>query len=255
GGMDSSTPVMPPMVKVIMKPMVHSTGVVFACLAAFTYWFPKAFGFTLDEQIGKAVFWCWFIGFYLAFMPLYALGFLGMTRRMNHSDNPAWTPYLYVAVAGAALIMVGIVLQVVQLVFSIRTRHQRRDLTGDPWEGRTLEWSTASPPPAYNFAVLPAVRGIDAHWAARRGAMPEEAGRIESIEMPKRSALGFVLAFLSVTGGFGMVWHIYWLGAASLFAALAFWIGQSWGDDDETTLTAREVEASEAMSRLSTVRA
>jgi cytochrome o ubiquinol oxidase subunit 1 len=151
--------------------------------------------------------------------------------------------------------MVGIVLQVVQLVFSIRTRHLRRDLTGDPWEGRTLEWSTVSPPPAYNFAVLPEVRGIDAHWAARRGGMPAQAGPVEAIEMPQRSALGFVLAFLAVAGGFGMVWHIYWLGACSLLAALAFWIGQSWGDDDETTLTAREVEASEALSRLSTVRA
>jgi cytochrome o ubiquinol oxidase subunit 1 len=178
-----------------------------------------------------------------------------MTRRMNHSDNPVWTPYLYVAVAGAALIMAGIVLQVVQLVYSIRTRHLRRDLTGDPWQGRTLEWSTVSPPPSYNFAVLPEVQGIDAHWAAQRGGMPDQARPIEAIEMPQRSPLGFVLAFLAVAGGFAMVWHIYWLGAVSLFAALAFWIAQSWGDDDETTLTVREVEASEAMARLRTVRA
>jgi cytochrome o ubiquinol oxidase subunit 1 len=230
-------------------------GVVFGCLAAFTYWFPKAFGFTLDERIGKAVFWCWFIGFYLAFMPLYVLGFLGMARRVNHADDPTWAPYLYVALAGAALIMAGIVLLVVQLIVSIRTRHLRRDLTGDPWEGRTLEWSTASPPPAYNFAVLPVVDGIDAHWAARRAGAPRPSAPIEPIGMPKRSALGFVVAFLAVTGGFGMVWHIYWMAAASLLAAIAFWIRQSWDDDDGMTLSAREVEASEAMSHLAAARA
>jgi cytochrome o ubiquinol oxidase subunit 1 len=230
-------------------------GVVFACMAAFTYWFPKAFGFTLDERLGKMVFWCWFIGFYLAFMPLYVLGFLGMARRMNHFDNPAWTPYLYVAMAGAALIMAGIGFQVLQLVVSIRTRALRRDLTGDPWRGRTLEWSTVSPPPAYNFAVLPVVQGIDAYWTARRDGAPLQPGLIEDIEMPKRSALGFVIAFLSVMGGFAMIWHIYWLGVAALVAGLGFWIHQSLNDDDETTVTAREVTSLEEISRLRTVRA
>ena len=230
-------------------------GVVFGCIAGFTYWFPKAFGFTLDETLGKAVFWCWFIGFYLAFMPLYVLGFLGMPRRINHYDDPAWTPYLYVAVAGAALIMLGIFLQIVQLVVSIRTRHLRRDLTGDPWHGRTLEWATPSPPPVYNFAVLPAVSGVDAYWAARHEGRLAEPAAIEDIEMPKPSSLGFVTAFFAVAGGFGMVWHIYWLGAGSLLAALAYWIWLSWGDDDETTLRAQEVENIERAARLRTTRA
>ncbi len=230
-------------------------GVVFGCMAAFTYWFPKAFGFTLDETLGKAVFWCWFIGFYLAFMPLYVLGFLGMPRRMNHYDNPEWTPYLYVAVAGAALILVGIVLQGVQLAVSIRTRHLRRDLTGDPWQGRTLEWATASPPPAYNFAVLPIVDGIDAHWSARHAGEPAAGEPIEDIEMPKPSSLGFVTAFFAVAGGFGMVWHIYWLGAASLLAALAYWVWLSWDEDDEMTLPAQEIESVEHLARLRTTRA
>ncbi len=230
-------------------------GVVFGCMAAFTYWFPKAFGFTLDETLGKAVFWCWFIGFYLAFMPLYVLGFLGMPRRMNHYDNPEWTPYLYVAVAGAALILVGIVLQGVQLAVSIRTRHLRRDLTGDPWQGRTLEWATASPPPAYNFAVLPIVDGVDAHWSARPAGEPAAGEAIEDIEMPKPSSLGFVTAFFAVAGGFGMVWHIYWLGAASLLAALAYWVWLSWDEDDEMTLPAQEIESVEHLARLRTTRA
>ena len=230
-------------------------GVVFGCMAGLTYWFPKAFGFTLNEALGKAVFWCWFIGFYLAFMPLYVLGFLGMPRRINHYDDPAWTPFLYVAVAGAALIMVGIVLQGVQLFVSIRTRHLHRDLTGDPWHGRTLEWATPSPPPAYNFAVLPVVNGIDAYWAARNEGGAAAHGSIEDIEMPKPSSLGFVTAFFAVAGGFGMVWHIYWLGAGSLLAALAYWIWLSWDEDDETILPAREIEAIEHVSRLRTTRA
>ena len=122
-------------------------GVVFGAFAGYNYWFPKAFGFTLDERWGKAAFWCWFIGFYLAFMPLYVLGLMGMTRRMQHYDDLAWQPWLLVAGVGALVIFAGIACQIVQLVVSIRTREQRRDMTGDPWNGRTLEWSTASPPP------------------------------------------------------------------------------------------------------------
>ena len=224
-------------------------------MAGLTYWFPKAFGFTLDERLGKAVFWCWFIGFYLAFMPLYALGILGMPRRINHYDNPAWTPFLYVAVAGAFLILLGIVLMILQLAVSIRTCHLRRDLTGDPWQGRTLEWATVSPPPAYNFAVLPLVDSVDAHWAARRSGLPVAQGAIEDIEMPKPSPLGFVTAFFAVAGGFAMVWHIWWLAIGSLLAAVAYWIWSAWDDDDETVLPAREIESTEHLSRLRTTRA
>jgi cytochrome o ubiquinol oxidase subunit 1 len=230
-------------------------GVVFGCMAGLTYWFPKAFGFTLDETLGKVVFWCWFIGFYLAFMPLYALGLMGMTRRMNHYDNPAWTPYLYVAVAGAALILVGIIVQGVQLFVSIRTRHLRRDMTGDPWHGRTLEWSTVSPPPAYNFAVLPVVVGIDAYWSARGQRRSAPVPPIEAIEMPKRSSLGFVTSFFAVIGGFAMVWHIYWLAAAALLAAVANWVWSFWNEDDEMTMSAGEVESAERIARLRTSRA
>ena len=139
-------------------------GVVFGVMAGYNYWFPKAFGFTLDERWGKAAFWCWFIGFYLAFMPLYVLGLMGMTRRLQHYDDLAWQPWLLVAAVGAVVILAGIVCQIVQLVVSIRAREQLRDVTGDPWNGRTLEWSTASPPPAWNFAVLPRVAERDAYW-------------------------------------------------------------------------------------------
>src|SRR6202046_4861550 len=134
--------------------------VLFGAMAGYYYWFPKAFGFTLDRRLGIVSFWCWLIGFYLAFMPLYALGLLGMTRRMQHYADLSWQPYLIVAEVGAVVILCGIVATLAQLVGSLRTRDRRRDLTGDPWNGRTLEWSTASPPPAYNFAVLPQVESV-----------------------------------------------------------------------------------------------
>src|SRR5262245_54989997 len=132
-------------------------GVVFGAFAGYAYWFPKAFGFTLDERFGKASIWCWVIGFWLAFTPLYMLGLMGMTRRLEHIPDPSWQPLLIVAEIGAIVIFAGILCQIAQLYVSIRTRAQRRGLTGDPWNGRTLEWSTSSPPPAYNFATLPRV--------------------------------------------------------------------------------------------------
>src|SRR3984957_835955 len=160
-------------------------GVVFGALAGYTYWFPKAFGFKLDERLGKAIFWCWFIGFYLAFMPLYALGLMGATRRMQHYPDVQWRPLMLVALAGAVLILIGIGLTAVQLVVSIRTREARR-VTGDPWNGRTLEWSTPSPPPAWNFALLPPVKSADAYWAAKQqGQAPGRFAPAESY-MPLR---------------------------------------------------------------------
>src|SRR5712672_2136651 len=164
-------------------------GVVFGVMAGITYWFPKAFGFTLNDRFGKAVFWCWFIGFYLAFMPLYALGLMGATRRMQHYSNPAWQPWLLLAAVGTVVILAGIVCQVIQLVVSIRAREKLR-VTADPWNGRTLEWATASPPPAWNFAFAPDVAGRDAFWTSKRREQakqdkPAPAREYEPIEMPK----------------------------------------------------------------------
>jgi cytochrome o ubiquinol oxidase subunit 1 len=202
-------------------------GVVFGAFAGYTYWFPKAFGFTLHAGLGKAIFWCWFIGFYLAFMPLYALGLMGATRRMQHYADTGWQPLMIVALAGAVVILAGIVLTVVQLVVSIRTRDRRRDLTGDPWGGRTLEWSTPSPPPPWNFTALPQVDALDAFWEAKRGnggVVPRApADPRHRLEMPLRSALGVVMAFFAVVTGFALVWHIGWMaiaGAAGIAVAL-----------------------------------
>jgi cytochrome o ubiquinol oxidase subunit I len=216
-------------------------GVVFGAFAGYSYWFPKAFGFTLDERLGKASFWCWLIGFYLAFMPLYALGLMGMTRRLQQIADPSWQPLLLVAEAGAIVIFVGILCQIAQLYVSIRTRESRRDLTGDPWDGRTLEWSTSSPPPAYNYAVLPQVETIDAFSEMkRRGLGPVEAA-YEAIHMPRNSPTGFITAFFAVVTGFALIWHIWWIVILGLLAAAITILVFGWSDDREREIPATEI--------------
>jgi cytochrome o ubiquinol oxidase subunit I len=216
-------------------------GVLFGVLAGYNHWFPKAFGFTLDERLGKASFWCWLVGFYLAFMPLYVLGLMGMTRRLQHIADPSWRPWLLVAGAGAIVIFCGILCQIAQLYVSIRTRERRRDLTGDPWNGRTLEWATSSPPPAYNFAVLPRVETIDAFWEMKqRGRRPVEAS-YETIHMPRNSPTGFITAFFAVVTGFALIWHIWWIVIVGLLAAATTILVFGWSDDREREISATEV--------------
>jgi cytochrome o ubiquinol oxidase subunit 1 len=221
-------------------------GTVFGAMAGYNYWFPKAFGFTLDERWGKVSFWCWLVGFYLAFMPLYVLGLMGMTRRMQHYDDPSWRPWLVLAAFGAVVIMVGISCQVVQLVVSIRTRDERRDVTGDPWNGRTLEWATPSPPPAWNFAVLPHVSETDAYWKRKQAARTSQgqvapAGAYEPIEMPKNSATGFVTAFFAVVTGFALIWHIWWMAALGVFGAFVTLLVFAFREHDEVEIPARVI--------------
>jgi cytochrome o ubiquinol oxidase subunit 1 len=221
-------------------------GVVFGVMAGFNYWFPKAFGFMLNERWGKASFWCWLVGFYVAFMPLYVLGLMGMTRRMQHYDNLAWQPWLVVAAVGVAIILVGIACQVIQLVVSIRTREQHRDLTGDPWNGRTLEWSTASPPPAWNFAVPPAVSASDAYWSSKQQTrgMPDQptpARPYQPIELPKNSAIGFVTAFFASVIGFALIWHIWWLAVLGLLGVLLTLLVFAFRDEEEIEISAEQI--------------
>jgi cytochrome o ubiquinol oxidase subunit I len=221
-------------------------GVVFGAMAGFNYWFPKAFGFTLDERWGRAAFWCWLIGFYLAFMPLYVLGLMGMTRRLQHYDVLSWQPWLLAAAAGAAVILAGIACQIVQLVVSIRHREQHRDVTGDPWNGRTLEWSTASPPPAWNFADLPRLAARDDYWNRKQRPhatrdQPAQARECQSIEMPKRSAIGFINAFFAVVTGFALIWHIWWIVALGLLGALATLLAFAFRSEEEVEVTAEQI--------------
>jgi cytochrome o ubiquinol oxidase subunit 1 len=220
-------------------------GVLFGAFAGYTYWFPKAFGFTLDERWGKAAFWFWVVGFYVAFMPLYALGLLGMTRRMQHTAEPAWTPLLHLAGIGALIILAGIVCQVVQLVVSIRSRETRLDLTGDPWDGRTLEWATPSPPPEFNFGVLPNVSGEYPYWGAKQRAIKEQKlgdePQYAPIEVPLNSPTGFVTAFFTTVTGFALIWHIWWQVGVGLLGAFATFVVFAWRDRVEHEVSADEV--------------
>jgi len=217
-------------------------GAVFGYIAGFAYWFPKAFGFTLNEKWGKAAFWFWISGFYVAFMPLYALGFMGMTRRLNHSDNPLWEPYLYVAVVGAVLILFGIACQLIQLFVSVRDRHQNLDVTGDPWGGRTLEWSTSSPPPFYNFAHMPEKVGLDAwHEAKEAGVAYKVPGKYEAIHMPSNTSTGLFMGLFLTIFGFAFIWHIWWLVGASLVATIAVFVRHAARDDQGYMVPAEEV--------------
>ena len=220
-------------------------GVVFGAFAGYTYWFPKAFGFRLHEGLGKAAFWFWLVGFYVAFMPLYAVGFLGMTRRMQHYDVAEWRPWLMVAGGGAVLILIGIIFQIMQLATSIRDRAELRDSTGDPWDGRSLEWATASPPPVFNFAVMPDVHGEDAYWAmklhARQQALEGREADYRDIEMPRNSPTGFVCAFFATIMGFALIWHIWWMVAAGGIGAFATFVAFAWRDHDEYVIPAAEV--------------
>jgi cytochrome o ubiquinol oxidase subunit 1 len=218
-------------------------GVLFGAFAGYTYWFPKAFGFRLKESYGIAAFWLWLIGFYVAFFPLYAVGFLGMTRRMQHYDVAEWRPWLLVAGVGAVIILAGIVCQVMQLALSIRDREELRDRTGDPWDGRSLEWATSSPPPAFNFAVMPDVTCEDAYWTMKRRAREEGAKETDykPIEMPRNSPTGFMCAFFATIMGFAMIWHIWWMVAAGFVGAFATFVVFAWRDHDEYEIPAEEV--------------
>ncbi|WP_454689097.1 cytochrome o ubiquinol oxidase subunit I [Achromobacter aloeverae] len=194
-------------------------GVLFGMMAGITYWFPKAFGFKLDPFWGKCSFWFWFVGFYFAFMPLYVLGLMGVTRRLNHFDDPSLQIWFQVAAFGALLIALGIGSFLVQLFVSFRNREKLRDESGDPWNGRTLEWSTSSPPPNYNFAFTPQIHDGDAWWQMKQRGSKRPLGGFLPIHMPANTGAGIILAGLSTVFGFAMIWHM-WLLAVVSFAAL-----------------------------------
>jgi cytochrome o ubiquinol oxidase subunit 1 len=213
----------------------HNTiigGAVFGYLAGFAFWFPKAMGFKLDESWGRRSFWCWLIGFFVAFMPLYVLGFLGMTRRLNHTNNPDWNIWLYIAAGGAVIIMFGILFQVVQLVVSFKNREQLDDTTGDPWNGHTLEWASSSPPQYYNFAKIPHVDDIDA-WTdmKEKGLAYKQEASYSPIHMPKNTSAGVLMSAALTTFCFAMIWHIWWLAAFGLLGAIVVFIKRCYTSD------------------------
>ncbi|MDR7144965.1 cytochrome o ubiquinol oxidase subunit I [Rhizobium sp. BE258] len=219
-------------------------GVLFGAFAGYNYWFPKAFGFKLNERLGKAAFWCWFVGFYLAFMPLYLLGLMGATRRMQHYDDPTWQPLMIIALWGAGLILLGIVFIVLQLVVSIRNRDQNLDETGDPWNGRTLEWSTVSPPPAWNYAVLPKVTSLDAFWKTKQdGDNRDRSEPVEAIDVPQNTMIGITLSFFAVILGFAMIWHIWWMAIVGGLGFVVACLVYAWRTSTETKIPAHDLIA------------
>jgi cytochrome o ubiquinol oxidase subunit 1 len=220
-------------------------GVVFALFAGLEFWFPKAFGFRLHEGWGKAAFWCAFIGFWATFGPLYMVGLMGMTRRLQHVVVPSFGPWLYASVVGVAILVVGVICQVVQLLVSIRDREKLRDVTGDPWDGRSLEWATPSPPPFFNFAVMPNVEGEEAYWGIKLRAVETQQlapePKYEAVEMPVNSPVGFYTAFFASVFGFAMIWYIWWLAILALVAAFAGFVVFAWRDVHEFEVPAEEV--------------
>ncbi len=221
-------------------------GSVFGFFAGYYYWFPKAFGFPLNEKLGKWAFWAWMIGFDLAFVPLYVLGFMGMPRRMEHYANPAWQPYLIIAAGGAAVILIGIFLQLVQLAVSIRQRHATRDLTGDPWDGRSLEWATSSPPPVYNFAQTPVVQDLDAFMDMKeKNIAYRQPDLYHDIHMPRNTAKALINGGFVFLFGFAMVWYIWWLAIFSAAGIILTLILRGSDDDTHYVVPAAEVERTE----------
>jgi cytochrome o ubiquinol oxidase subunit 1 len=218
-------------------------GVLFGCFAAMTFWFPKVFGFKLNEFWGKVAFSCWLVGFFLAFVPLYVLGLEGATRRMNHFNFPEWKPWLYVALLGACTIACGIAAILIQLYVSVRDRDQNRDLTGDPWDARSLEWSTSSPAPFYNFAHLPTITSLEQHWDDKEsGRAYVQPSHYEEIHMPRNTAAGLVISLSGAVMCFALVWHMWAVAALGLIGAITTFVVRSYNRDIDYYVPAAEVE-------------
>ncbi len=227
-------------------------GVLFGFFAGLTYWFPKIFGFSLNERIGKYATYCWLVGFLVAFLPLYALGLMGATRRLDHYDGDGWQVLFMVAGVGAMIIALGVGLQLLQLAVSIWQRKKNVDTTGDPWNGRTLEWSVASPAPFYNFARTPIVDSRDPFWEEKQliaAGRPPKKPPYQDIRLPKNSGLGLVIGAFSFFIGFGLIWHMWWLAVIGLIGVIVTVIIRCSNDDTEYTLTAAELEKLDKQTR------
>lgn len=214
-------------------------GVLWGIFAGISYWWPKIAGFRLNERIGRYAFWCWLVGFWMAFGPLYILGLMGATRRLDHYDTASWRPFFIVAFIGGMVIMAGVALQVVQIIASFIQKRQLADTTGDPWNARTLEWSTPSPAPFYNFKTIPQVTSRDAFWQIKQEETPPAPA--EAIRMPKNISAGIYISAFAFLFGFGFVWHIIWLIIASLIGMIVCIIIHTFKEETEYTLPAAEV--------------
>ena len=221
-------------------------GVVFGLLAGINYWFPKAFGYKLNEFWGKVSFWCWLVGFWVAFTPLYILGLMGVTRRANHFDDQSLQIWFVIAAVGVAIIACGIGAFLLQLVVSYFQRNANRDVTGDAWgSGRTLEWATSSPPPVYNFAKTPVVHEVDAWWDMKKHGYQRPTSGFEDLHMPKNTGAGFVISMIAMVLGFALIWHIWWLAIVSFAGVILSTIIHTFNYNRDYYIPAAEVQATE----------
>nr|WP_298094007.1 cytochrome o ubiquinol oxidase subunit I [uncultured Shinella sp.] len=220
-------------------------GVLFGLMAGVVYWFPKAFGYKLDPFWGKMSFWFWQIGFFFAFMPLYVLGLMGVTRRVSQFEDPSLQIWFIIAAFGAGLIAIGIASFVIQLVVSYLKRDQLRCDSGDPWNGRTLEWSTSSPPPDYNFAFTPVVHDHDGWYDMKNRGYERPTEGFRPIHMPKNTGTGVILAGISIVLAFALIWYIWWLAAVSFIAIIAVSIAHTFNYDRDFFIPVETVTATE----------
>jgi len=225
-------------------------GVLFGYFAGIIYWFPKAFGFQLNEKWGLWAFICWVVGFYVAFMPLYVLGLNGVMRRVNHYTDPIFQPYFIVAAIGAGLILIGIILQIIQVIISIINKEALRDHTGDPWNGRTLEWTISSPAPLYNFATIPTVHERDPFWEHKQrhineGVVHPKDMHYHDIHMPKNTSAGFIIAMFAGVLGFALVWHMWIPGVVGFLGMVATMIAKTFDTDTDYYVNADTVRKTE----------
>jgi len=216
-------------------------GVLFGLFAGINYWFPKATGFKLDPFWGKVSFWFWVVGFWVAFTPLYVLGLMGVTRRLRYFEDPSLQIWFVIAAFGAALIAIGIGAMLMQFYVTFRDRHALRDATGDPWDGRTLEWSTSSPPPAYNFAFTPIIHDGDAWWDMKQRGYQRPQSEFKPLLMPRNTGAGLILAALSMVMAFALIWHIWWLAGVGFAALLVTAIYHTFNYDREFRIPAEQV--------------
>jgi cytochrome o ubiquinol oxidase subunit 1 len=219
-------------------------GVLFGVFAGISYWFPKMAGFRLNERLGKYAFWCWMIGFSLSFIPMYILGLMGATRRLDTYDaSTGWQPFYIVMFIGGLVIAAGVAFQIIQIIASIMQKRRLHDATGDPWEGRTLEWSVPSAAPSYNFTTIPQVTTRDAFYEMKQQGVPKKV--YEDIHMPRNTAAGIYISIFAFFAGFGFVWHITWMAIAGIVGAIVCAVIRTFNEDTEYTLTAAEVQKME----------
>lgn len=217
-------------------------GVIFGVLAGFTYWFPKVTGIVLNERLGRYAFWFWFIGFWVSFGPLYVLGLMGATRRLDHYDTASFQPFFAISLIGFLLLVIGTVFLILQVAYSVWKRKEHRDTTGDPWNGRTLEWAMSSPAPSYNFSHIPKVTSTDAFWEEKYGDHKVNSHeKYEDIEAPKPTATGIYISFLALILGFSMIWQIFWLAALSFLGIIICIILRTFNEDTEYIIPAATV--------------